>query len=211
MTRYDLDHAVQGEGVAGTGVGAATGFSGSATWLRGTATNADVQPSDTLVVASSEGTQVLPVQSVRIVDGNCEPEQVTYTAEFRQSRAVSLGFRVETGLAADVAGTVAVTSDVVVPASLSGLQITVATTTLLQIDTGVDAPDGCGFEVRRSDAHFGSSSTADLVLQSPVRSFVIPRAAFTERFFVRMYDNAVPAKYSAVSSVVLTSLPLASV
>jgi len=178
--------------------------------MRGTATGTDVQPSDTLLLTSSEGTQVLPVQSVRIVDGNCEPEQVTYTAEFRQSRATSLDFHVETGLATDAAGTVAVISDAVLPVSLSGLQVTVVTTTSLQVDTGIDAPDGGGFEVRRSDANFGSLSTEDLVLRSPVRSFMIPRAAFRERFFVRMYDNALPANYSAVSSVVLTSLPVAS-
>lgn len=191
------------------GGGAATGFSGSATWLRGTATGADVQPGDTLRVTSSEGTQILPVQSVRIVDGNCEPEQVTYTAAFRQSSAVSLDFHVEAGLAVDVPGDVAAAADAVLPASLVGLQVTSATATALQLDTGVDAPDGYGFEVRRSDANFGSASTADLVLRSPVRSFAIPRAAFHERYFVRMYDNAVPAKYSTVSSVVLTSLPVA--
>ncbi|HEY9137718.1 MAG TPA: hypothetical protein VIM67_05555, partial [Terriglobus sp.] len=208
--RSSVDCVSAAKALLALSAGAATGFTGSVTWMRGTATSADVQPSDTLLVASSEGMQVLPVQNVRVVDGNCEPEQVTYTAEFRQNRAVSLDFHVEMGLATDVPGTVAVTTDVVAPASLSGLQVTVATTTSLQIDTSVDAPDGCGFEVRRSDANFGSSSTADLVLRSPVRSFIIPRVAFNERFFVRMYDNAVPAKYSAVSSVVLTSLPVAS-
>lgn len=208
--RSAVDCASAAKALLALGAGTATGFSGSAIWMRGTATDADVQPSDTLVVTSSEGTQVLPVQSVRIVDGNCEPEQVTYTAAFRQSRATSLGFHVEAGLATDVMDTVAVSIDAAVPASLSGLQIMSATTTALQVDAGMDAPDGCGFEVRRSDAHFGSTSTTDLVLRSPVRSFVIPRAAFTERFFVRMYDNAAPARYSAVSSVVLTSLPVAS-
>lgn len=208
--RSSVDCLSAAKALLALSAGTATGFSGSATWLRGTATGADVQPGDTLLVASHEGMQVLPVQSVRMVDGNCEPEQVTYTATFRQSRAVSLDFRVESGLAADVPGDVAVTVDAVLPASLAGLQVTSATTTALQVDTGVDAPDGYGFEVRRSDANFGSSTTADLVLRSPVRSFVIPRAAFSERFFVRMYDNAVPAKYSAVSSVVLTSLPVAS-
>ena len=76
------------------------------------------------------------------------------------------------------------------------------------IDSGCDAPANGGFEVRRSNANFGSAITADLVLQSPVRSFSIPRQAFAERFFVRMYDGATPPNYSAVSSEVLTSLPL---
>lgn len=168
----------------------------------------DVAPGDALLVAGEEGTQILPVQSVRVADGNCDPEQVMYTAAFRQGRDVSLDFHVGGGLAADVSGDVAVTRDVALPVSLSGLQVTVATAVALQVDGGVDASAGGGFEVRRSDANFGASATADLVLRSAVRSFSIPRAAFAERFFVRMYDNSAPPKYSAVSSVVLTSLPV---
>lgn len=188
--------------------GSATGISGSVTWSRNAALAADVAPGDTLRIASDEGTQILPVQSVRMVDGNCEPEHVAYTAAFRQGRDVSLDFHVGDGLAADVPENVAATKDIPIPASLSGLQVTGATIAALQVDSGVDAPDGCGFEVRRSDANFGAPSTADLVLRSAARGFSIPRASFAERFFVRMYDNSVPAKYSAVSSVVLTSLPV---
>ena len=96
------------------------------------------------------------------------------------------------------------------PGSLQGLQVTIATNTALQLDCGVDPPPGCGFEVRRSDANFGAANTTDLVLQSPVRSFSVPRAAFAERFYVRMYDGWTPLGYSPVSSVVLTSLPYGS-
>ena len=35
----------------------------------------------------------------------------------------------------------------------------------------------------------GAPGNADLVLRSPVRGFSIPRAAFEETFFVRMYDG----------------------
>jgi hypothetical protein len=188
--------------------GSATGVAGSVMWLRDAALAEDVAPGDTLLIASDEGMQILPVASVHMVDGNCDPEQVMYTATFQQGRDVSLDFHVGNGLAADVPGNVAVATDVVLPVNLSGLQVTVATAASLQVDSGVDAPDGCGFEVRRSDASFGASTTSDLVLRSPVRSFSIPRTAFAERFFVRMYDNSVPAKYSALSSVVLTSLPV---
>ncbi|MEZ2347366.1 hypothetical protein [Terriglobus sp. RCC_193] len=208
LARSSVDCESAAKALLALSAGSATGISGSVTWLREAALTADVAPGDTLLIASEEGTQVLPVQSVRMVDGNCEPEQVMYTAAFRQGRDVSLNFHVGDVLAADVPGNVAVATDVALPVSLSGLQVTVATTASLEVDSGVDAPDGCGFEVRRTDANFGASSTTDLVLRSPVRSFSIPRTDFAERFFVRMYDNSVPAKYSAVSSVVLTSLPV---
>ena len=191
--------------------GTATGASGSVAWQRGAGIATDVLPGDTMVVRSAGGTQVLPVQAVTIVDSNCAPEVLRYTATFGQSRAESMAFTVSDGLAEDVSRPIAVTADVsALPASLQGLQVLIATSTALQVDGGVDAPGGGGFEVRRSDANFGSANTTDLVLRSPVRSFSVPRAAFAERFYVRMYDGSVPARYSPVSSVVLTSLPYGS-
>ena len=190
------------------GAGSATGVSGTVSWTRGVAVDADVQVGDTLLVSGAEGPQVLPVTRVQVEDTNCDPERVMYTATFGQSRAASMDFRVARDVAPDVVLPIAVAVDEVLPTNLSGLQVAVATMTALQIDTGVDGPDGYGFEVRRSDANFGSASTADLVLRSPVRSFSVPRAAFAERFFVRMYDAAVPPRYSAVSSMVVTSLPV---
>ena len=40
----------------------------------------------------------------------------------------------------------------------------------------------------------------DLVLRSPVRDFSVPRAAQSERFYVRMYDGSTPPLYSQFSS-----------
>ncbi len=187
----------------------ATSQASHATWVRGTATADDVQPGDFLSIATANGTQTLPVQAVTLTDGNAAPELMTVRADFEQSRTVSLSFTVNNSLPEDLALPVAVTPDPGnLPAALAGLQVTVATGSALQIDSGCDAPANGGFEVRRSNANFGSAITADLVLQSPVRSFSIPRQAFAERFFVRMYDGATPPTYSAVSSEVLTSLPL---
>ncbi len=124
-------------------------------------------------------------------------------------RSASLSFTITATVPADVPAQVAYTTDTSgLPAILSGLQVTSATASALQIDSGADQPAGGGFEVRRSDANFGTNIASDLVLQSPVRHFTIPRQAFAERFFIRMYDGSAPPRYSPVSSVVLTSLPL---
>lgn len=187
----------------------ATSQAGHATWVRGTATADDVQLGDLLSVTTGSGTQLLPVQAVTLTDGNAAPEFLTVRADFAQSRSVSLSFSVDESLPADLSLPVPVTADPAsLPATLAGLQVTVATGSALQVDSGTDPPANGGFEVRSSNANFGSATTADLVLQSPVRSFSIPRQAFAERFFVRMYDGSTPPNYSAVSSEVLTSLPL---
>lgn len=73
--------------------GSATGVSGSVTWQRGLALADDVSPGDTLLLQGSDGAQTLPVQSVTLVDGNCAPELLHYTATFRQSHADSLTLR----------------------------------------------------------------------------------------------------------------------
>ena len=189
--------------------GNATSQAGQATWVRGTATADDVQPGDTLSISSATGTQTLPVHTVTLTDGNALPELVTIRADFAQSRTASLSFTVNNSPPAHLSLPVSVTPDPgSLPATLAGLQVTIATGSALQVDSGTDPPANGGFEVRRSNANFGSAITADLVLQSLVRSFSIPRTAFAERFFVRMYDGSTPPNYSAVSSEVLTSLPL---
>lgn len=188
--------------------GSATGVSGSITWKRGAELMDDVQPNNLLLVTSGEGTRVMPVQGVSLVDGSTWPEQVEYTATFRQNRSVSMNFKVANSLASDLPDAVAVTTDGIRPANLSGLQVTSATESELEIDCGVDVPDGYGVEVRRSDANFGSANTDDLVLRSEVRNFSIPRLAYAERYFMRMYNSSETPVYAAVSSVVFTSLPL---
>jgi hypothetical protein len=209
--RSSADCQAAAQALLALAAGSATGIRGSVTWKRGTATVADVHPGDTLLVQNGEEEQTLPVQAVTIVDGNCVPELLHYTAAFGQSRADATTFKVTDEIATDVQQPVAVTADTtLIPVSLQGLQVTIATPAALQLDSGVDPSPGGGFEVRRSDANFGATDTKDLVLQSPVRSFSVPRAAFAERFYVRMYDGSTPAKYSPVSSVVLTSLPYGS-
>jgi hypothetical protein len=96
--------------------------------------------------------------------------------------------------------------------SLSQLTVTVAGATALQVDAGTDPPVGGGFEVRRHDGGWGPDQPGappdgELVLRSPVRSFSIPRAAFAERFYVRMYDGSETPVYSAQSSLLCTHLP----
>jgi hypothetical protein len=93
-------------------------------------------------------------------------------------------------------------------ANLQQLQLVSATATALQIDTGMDAPTGGGFEVRRRDWEFGPGVDQDLVLRSPVRSFSIPREAQIEEYFVRMYDGSTPPLYSRFSSAVFTDIPV---
>ena len=88
------------------------------------------------------------------------------------------------------------------------LQVVSVSKSAIQLDTGVAAPSGGGFEVRRSDGGFGPGQSGDLVLRSSVRGITIPRGAQVERFYVRMYDGSTPPVYSRLSSAIVTNVPV---
>ncbi len=206
VPRSSVDCVAAGQAMLGFGGSASTGIAGTCTLVNAHQT-ADVQPGDQVLLpggATSGGVQV-PVERVTLTGGHATPEVVTFEVAFEQRRSNGLSFATSGTLADDVALPVAV-SPVGTVASLAGAQVVSATATALQIDAGVTAPNGGGFEVRRRDGGFGTAA-GDLVLRSPVRSFSVPRAAFNERFYVRMYDGSTTPVYSARSSVVVTHLP----
>ncbi len=184
----------------------ATGVAGSCA-LVNAQQSADVQPGDQVALhalGNAAPVQV-PVERVVVTDGHAVPEVLQYAVTFAQSKANGLSFTTTGVLADDVALPVLVTPTAVL-ASLQSAQVVSATASALQIDAGLTAPNGGGFEVRRRDGGFGTGG-ADLVLRSPVRSFSVPRLAYRERFYVRMYDGSATPVYSARSSVVVTHLP----
>lgn len=193
------------------GAGAAVDVAGSCRMVNAHET-ADVRPGDRLALPSTGSGPVLqvPVERVTIADGHAVPEVLTYAVEFAQTKANGLSFHTSGTAVTDVPLPVAVSATAALP-SLKDLQVTSVTATALQVDAGMTAPNGGGFEVRRRDGGFGAFSgvvDGELVLRSPVRSFSIPRAAFLERFYVRMYDGAAVPVYSEESSVVVTHLPV---
>ena len=171
---------------------------------------ADIAPGDVLAVNDGTLIRRWPVWEVAITDGNCAPEVVRYRVSFAQTEARCLSFKAGGALAVDVSLPV-----LPVPAAgtllgnLAGLQVVSATTSALQVDAGTDPPSGGGFEVRSADGGFAAAAGSSLVLRSPVRGFSVPRGAFRERFFVRMYDGSASPRYSQWSSAVLTHLPVA--
>ena len=88
-------------------------------------------------------------------------------------------------------------------ANLRQMSVTSLSNSVLTLDAGAVPPAGGGFEVRRRDSGWGQTS-ADLVLQSPVRGFDIPRLAFEEHFFIRMYDASTPRLYSRFATAFVT-------
>ncbi|MEO6815624.1 MAG: hypothetical protein ABI177_02890 [Edaphobacter sp.] len=172
---------------------------------------ADVWPGDVLAIASGGTTMSVVARKVEIVDGAAWPEVLTYRIAFANDWAEGLGLKLSEAIAADAllpqtAATIAGNFLM----NLQQLQIVSATGTALQVDAGIAAPTGGGFEVRRRDWDFGPGVDQDFVLRSLVRNFTIPREAQVERYYVRMYDGSTPPVYSRFSSAVFTDLPVGS-
>jgi len=175
----------------------------------------DVWPGDMLALpqpSGSEGGSVALDVIVRAVTIRCKgsnPEVMEYKIAFANDWAEGLSLKLSESISTDVIlPQIAETVTGNVLADLQQLAVTSISTSAININAGVSAPSGGGFEVRRRDGDFGPRVDQDLVLRSPVQSFTIPRAAQTEQYYIRMYDGSSPPLYSRFSSAVFTNVPV---
>lgn len=166
----------------------------------------DIWPGDALQLVSAEGEKQLFVRTVRIVGEATQPEALRYEIAFANEWAEGLTWKTSAAPAGESAGISPMTADTYVE-NLSAMQVLRIDNNTIQLDAGIDAPAGGGFEVRRRDAGFGSSVDEDLVLRSTTRSISIPRVSHVESYAVRMYDGSTPRRYSRFSSVIAVNVP----
>lgn len=170
---------------------------------------ADVWPGDVFTITRDGETAHTIVRMVQVQDGMSVDELVTYQVTFASEWAEGLGLTTSDAVAADaVLPVVPQTAAGAVLNNLQALTLASASTTTLQVDTGVAPPSDGGFEVRRRDGGFGVGSSQDLVLRSSVRGFSIPREAQVETYYVRMYDGSKPPMYSRFSSGIFVDIPV---
>ena len=92
--------------------------------------------------------------------------------------------------------------------NLSNAQITQVSSTTVQVDAGIAPGNGLGIEVRAHDFGWGSSNDRNLLGRFATQSFSLPRLARTQNYFLRIYDNSSPAKYSRYSAALHVDYPL---
>jgi len=174
----------------------------------GLAAPTDVWPGDALLLQSVSldlDVQVV-VRSVALAYRASLPDVVEYRIAFSNDWANDLSVRTSRTVPADAWLPAAVSP--VYLANLSGLTVTAITPAAVTVTTGVAAPAGGGFEVRRRDFAFGAGNDPDLVIRSTVTTFDIPRVTEADRFYVRMYDGSAPPNYSEFSVGLFVNLPL---
>lgn len=173
----------------------------------------DVWPGDLLQITQKGTTLHLLIREVVLRCGHTLPEWLVYSIQFANDWATEwkdgLGLVLSDSVARDTELPYSPAAEpALVLANLPLLRATTVNETSLQVDAGIAAPEGGGFEVRRRDWSFGPGGSADLVLRSPVRSFSIPRVTPGERFFVRMFSGGAAPQYSRWSSALIAHLPV---
>jgi len=91
---------------------------------------------------------------------------------------------------------------------LTEAQITGDTSTTVQVDAGMSPPSGYGIEVRQNDYGWGQANDRNLLGRFNTQTFSLPRLATTQDYFLRLYDNSSPPKYSRYSAALHIDYPL---
>jgi len=196
---------------------AASAWTGSyETWsdfLPGSA--ADVFPGDglTVDVPSQNAAFSAIVRAVRIDLADPVNDRGVYMIEFANDLASPLGYQEgESGtlvplqdMPPKLSTTQAGTNYL---ASLTGAQITQVSSTTVQVDAGLAPGNGLAIEVRCHDFGFGPSNDRNLLGRFTTQTFSLPRLARTQNYFLRLYDDSSPTKYSRYSAVLHVDYPL---
>jgi hypothetical protein len=92
--------------------------------------------------------------------------------------------------------------------NLTEAQITDVTSTTVQVDAGMAPASGYGIEVRENDYGWGQANDRNLLGRFSTETFSLARLAETQDYFLRLYDNSSPPKYSRYSAALHVDYPL---
>jgi hypothetical protein len=176
---------------------------------------ADIFPGDALAVnVPSRGAAFSAiVRRVTIDVADPADDRGMYTIEFANDLAVPLGYQDEASatpvLLQDMPARLS-TGQVgsCYLANLTEAQITRVSSTTVSVDAGMAPASGWGVEVRAHDYGWGVANDRNLLGRFSTETFSLPRLARTQNYFLRLYDNSSPPRYSRYSAALHVDYPL---
>jgi len=176
---------------------------------------ADIFPGDELAVnVPSRGAEFNAiVRKVTIAVADPADDRGLYTIEFANDLAAPLSYQ-------DAASATTVPLEDIPTAqsteqvgnyylqNLTEAQITQVSSTTVSVDAGMTPPSGWGIEVRAHDYGFGVANDRNLWGRFTTEAFTLPRLARTQNYFLRLYDNSSPPRYSRYSAALHVDYPL---
>jgi hypothetical protein len=148
------------------------------------------------------------VRTVKLVYRQSYPDIIEYEISFANDWADDLAIKTSTTVPADAWLPAPIAPAYL--ANLSGLTVPALNGSNVTVNTGTTAPPGGGFEVRKRDFAFMPGQDPDLVMRGSQPNMTFARTTASERFYIRMYDGAVPPNYSEFSAALFFNLPLGS-
>jgi hypothetical protein len=175
----------------------------------------DIFPGDAMVLnMPSRGasfTAIVREVEIQIVDP--ADDRGFYTIEFANDLASPLG--VEYGASATVIALqdmppllTTLQVGAYYEADLTDAQITAVTSTTVEVDAGMLPSGGGGIEVRGNDFGWGQANDRNLLGRFSTETFSLARLAATQTYFLRLYNNSSPPKYSRYSAALHVDYPL---
>ena len=82
------------------------------------------------------------------------------------------------------------------------------TSTTVQVDAGMAPGNGYGIEVRAHNYGWGTANDRNLLGRFNTQMFTLPRLAKTQNYFMRLYDNSSPPRYSRYAAALHVDYPL---
>lgn len=153
------------------------------------------------------------VRKVTIAVADPADDRGIYTIEFANDLAEPLAYQDE------ASATTVPLQDIQTPQStgqvgnyylqnLNEAQITQVNSTTVSVDLGMVPPTGWGVEVRAHDYGWGTVNDRNLLGRFTTETFSLPRVARTQNYFLRLYDNSSPPRYSHYSAALHVDYPL---
>jgi hypothetical protein len=175
----------------------------------------DIFPGDAIAVnVPSRGAVFTAiVREVEIQIADPADDRSFYTIEFANDLAEPLG--IEYGASATTIGVqdmppLLETTQIgaYYQSDLTQAQIMAVTSTTVQVDAGVTPTSGLGIEVRGNDFGWGQANDRNLLGRFSTQQFSLARLARTQDYFLRLFDNSSPPKYSRYSAALHVDYPL---
>jgi hypothetical protein len=176
---------------------------------------ADIFPGDAVAVnAPSRGAVFTAiVRAVTIDVADLADDRGMYTIEFANDLAAPLAYQ-------DGASAITISLQDMPTAQSTGqvgnyylqnlteAQITQVSSTTVSVDAGMSPPGGWGIEVRMHDYGWGVANDRNLLGRFTTETFTLPRVARTQNYFLRLYDNSSPPRYSRYAAALHVDYPL---
>ena len=92
--------------------------------------------------------------------------------------------------------------------NLTDAQITQVSSTTVEVDVGMALGSAHAVEVRAHDYGWGASNDRNLLGRFSTQTFSLPRLARTQNYFLRLYDQSSPPRYSRYAAALHVDYPL---